>query len=45
LFDAFTREPLALLSFGSDTSDHNGMATAYGFPLRRVYQMWNLRPA
>lgn len=44
LFDSSTREPLALLSFGSDTSDSNGIATAYGFPLFAFYAAWNLRP-
>jgi hypothetical protein len=44
LFDSFTRRPLALLSFGSDTSDSNGFATAYGFPIFAFYAAWNLRP-
>ncbi|MES1188404.1 MAG: hypothetical protein ABUL60_31600 [Myxococcales bacterium] len=44
LYDSFTHQPLALLSFGSDTSDDGGVATAYGFPLFAFYAAWNLRP-
>jgi hypothetical protein len=44
LFRSSTREPLALLSFGSDSSDAAGVAFAYGFPLFIHYAAWNLRP-
>lgn len=44
LYDTATRSPMALLSFGTNVSDANGLATAYGFPLFAFYAAWNLRP-